>query len=54
MYARSLLFIALLSLAAALPAPWPPGASSPSARAGSRSVQFVYESDTRGYYLPCG
>ncbi len=21
---------------------------------GTRSVQVVYESDTRGYYLPCG
>jgi len=21
---------------------------------GDRAVQIVYESDTRGYYLPCG
>jgi hypothetical protein len=21
---------------------------------GERAVQIVYESDTRGYYLPCG
>ena len=25
-----------------------------TADAGTRPVQIVYESDTRGYYLPCG
>lgn len=31
-----------------------PGASLRAADTGTRTVQLVYESDTRGYYLPCG
>ena len=28
--------------------------SARSSDTGARRVQVVYESDTRGYYLPCG
>ena len=29
-------------------------ASHQTTEAGRHAVQLVYESDTRGYYLPCG
>jgi hypothetical protein len=40
------MFVLVVMLAAALPAP--------PAKTGQTTVQIVYESDTRGYYLPCG
>jgi hypothetical protein len=48
MYLRFLTVVSIAVLAVFL------SSSRRSGEAGSRTVQLVYESDTRGYYLPCG
>ncbi len=48
MSVRGVFLIGFLGLSALIVA------SRRTADIGERTIQVVYESDTRGYYLPCG
>jgi len=45
---------AILGLCVAAPHPANPAQTPEPAPQSSHSFQLVYESDTRGYYRPCG